>query len=332
MVDLPSFTQEDEDAFLDSSYQLIETDNGTTGHRDGDVFLFYADLIQIEKDLCKLAKDKNPTLENYDFILNSRKNISNLKFHFRLSRFSPYIQLYFKAVEQRLDEQQFLDFLKMHLCSEAFAEQLLSKKKRVSENKISLLKYIDALFEYRSKLLVIRLDLSYSDEFKFKSIDNKVSKPEDALIEIAKQIQQERNQLIKKLKETYKKDFIGYVWKLEYGSHKGFHYHTIFFLDGSNYRQDITIAQSIGELWKKITKEKGLYWNLNSEKQRFEKNDRVATGMIKHDDKQLRQNLERMATYLVKTDYFAKTVLSDKSHTYDRGQSPRKKKIGRPRN
>ena len=57
MVDLPSFTQEDEDAFLDSSYQLIETDNGTTGHRDGDVFLFYADLIQIEKDLCKLAKE-----------------------------------------------------------------------------------------------------------------------------------------------------------------------------------------------------------------------------------------------------------------------------------
>ena len=126
---------------------------------------------------------------------------------------------------------------------------------------------------------------------------------------------------------------VGYVWKLEYGADKAFHYHMIFFLDESKHHQDIRIAESIGEIWKdEITNGKGIYWNCNAKKKNYEKSKRIATGKIKHDDHELRENLNHMASYLTKPDYFVKLTLSDGARTYQRGGKPKKIKAGRPRN
>jgi len=107
----------------------------------------------------------------------------------------------------------------------------------------------------------------------------------------------------------------------------------IFFLDESNHRQDIKIAESIGEMWKhEITQGKGIYWNCNAKKKHYEKNGRVATGKIKHDDHELRENLNIMASYLTKPDYFVKLTLSDGARAFGKGGKPQKIKAGRPRN
>jgi hypothetical protein len=351
---LPSFTQDDEHAFRNSLYGIME-DKGAIVDFIGESWNYASVLIQIEKELKRLAKDQNPTLERYDYLIRNVREITHIQDHFPLSEFSPYIKLYFETFTQQpspVTEPSFLNSLQDNLKANTFKKEIENKKKRISDNKTSLLKYINTLFEYRSRLLVIRVDLSYEQDkpkdnhnkfrdgstgFYTQSTGEQIDlyggiKNKNNLMVWGEEVQTQRKQLIKQLNKKYKNDLVGYVWKLEYGAEKAFHYHMMFFLDGSKYRQDITIAQSIGELWKnEITQGKGIYWNLNAEKKRFEKNDCIATGMIKHDDKKLRDNLTKMATYLVKADYFIKTILSPKSHTYDRGQTPRKNKTGRPR-
>ncbi|MCP6269615.1 inovirus Gp2 family protein, partial [Klebsiella pneumoniae] len=77
---------------------------------------------------------------------------------------------------------------------------------------------------------------------------------------------QHRQRLFKRVQShPFFQDCLGYIWKLEYGQYKGFHYHTCFFFDGSKVRGDITLARRIGELWKKeITDGQGLYFNCNA--------------------------------------------------------------------
>ena len=221
-----------------------------------------------------------------------------------------------------------------------FKKNIISKRKAVSKNKRSLMGYIEALFEYRARLLVIRVDLSYKqDSYGFISVSESERidlldgiKNKEVLEKWSIEVRQQRDDLIKILKKKYKDNLIGYVWKLEYGADKAFHYHTIFFFDGNYHHQDVLIGKEIGELWEtEVTKNKGIYWNCNSRKNDFRKYDRIATGMIHHKDKRQRENLELMAEYLIKPDYFVKTALSEGARAFGKGERPTKLKSGRPR-
>lgn len=48
---------------------------------------------------------------------------------------------------------------------------------------------------------------------------------------------------------------LGYVWGLEYGedADSGFHLHCIFFYNGDERREDISIGMAIDELWQRVT-------------------------------------------------------------------------------
>lgn len=352
MDSLPTFDDDDEQAFLDSVL------NDPNGHFVINHTYTYAKiLMDAEKELVKLSKDESITLNRYRDIFHLIRHERVIKHYFPLSRFSPYVTICFSAgnpyrdnIADQLDtneeKQELLEKLRQALRSDSFRKTIERKKKAISKNKQSLLKYIKALFEYRSRLLVVRLDLGYSNYsklerlYKFRphhtSKKTKLApmptpqKNNKIFGEIARQ---HRDTLIKQLSTKFKKDLVGYVWKLEYGKDKGLHYHMIFFLDGSTCREDITIAKAIGELWKtEITHSEGVYWNLNADKKRFEINNRVATGMIHYKDITMRNNLVRMATYLIKPDYFVRTVLPDGARTFGKGGLPAKTKTGRPRN
>lgn len=154
----------------------------------------------------------------------------------------------------------FVAKLRKKLRSDEFSKSVTNLKKKISNNKNSLLKYINALFNAHSRLLVIRLDLSYK-----KKPTPYLKKHE--FCEQLEKAQEHRHKLIQHLKRKQLKDaFVGYAWKLEYGLEKSFHYHMIFFLDGSKYRKDVEIAKSIGEYWvEQVTEGNGLYWNCNAD-------------------------------------------------------------------
>jgi hypothetical protein len=344
---LPSFSEDDYSFLMESSYYL-ETDTNPDQPQPaiGEAYTHLGELALIEKDLLKLASDQRNKInqQSYELLLNLRKQKNVIQNHFALNTFSPYVNLFFDvaniAREENYSNVEFLEHLQKEVTGDQFRKEIQQKRKAISKNKQSLLRYIESLFEYRSRLLVLRMDFSYQKDaggFFTTSDDQRIdlifgAKNKDLLEKWSIEVREQRNQLIKKLKKKYKKDLIGYVWKLEYGADKAFHYHMIFFLDESKHHQDVKIAESIGEIWKhEITNGKGIYWNCNAKKKHFEKNRRIATGKIKHDDLELRANLDHMASYLTKPDYFVKLTLSDGSRTFGKGGKPRKIKTGRPR-
>lgn len=343
----PSFSEDDYSFLKESSYYLDTLfDPNQVQPAIGESYTHIGQLALIEKDLVKLASDHRNQIneDTYDLLLNLRQQKNIIQNHFALNTFSPYVNLFFDvantAREKKYSNIKFLEHLKKEVTSDKFRKEIQQKRKAISKNKQSLLRYIESLFEYRSSLLVLRIDFSYQKDSGgfFTTSDGKRidlifgTKSKELLEEWSIEVREQRNQLIKALKKKYKKDLVGYVWKLEYGADKAFHYHMIFFLDESNHRQDVKIAQFIGEIWKhEITNGKGIYWNCNAKKKHFEKNGRIATGKIKHNDQELRENLNIMASYLTKPDYFVKLTLSDGSRTFGKGVKPKKIKSGRPR-
>ena len=343
---LPSFSDDDYSFLMESSYYLdTELAPNQIQRAIGESYIHVGELALIERDLVQLASDQHVNEQNYQVLLNLKKQKDIIQNHFALNTFSPYVNLFFDiantAKEKKYSDLEFLEHLRKSVTAENFKKEIQQKRKAISKNKQSLLRYIESLFEYRSRLLVLRMDFSYQKDaggFFTTSDGQRIdlifgTKDKDLLEKWSIEVREQRNQLIKQLKKKYKKDLVGYVWKLEYGADKAFHYHMIFFLDESKHHHDVRIAESIGEMWKhEITNGNGIYWNCNAKKKHFEKRNRIATGKIKHDDHELRENLNIMASYLTKPDYFVKLTLSDGSRTFGKGGKPQKTKSGRPRN
>lgn len=209
-----------------------------------------------------------------------------------------------------------------HQLSQAIANDEDYKKATQLRNEKSLnqslkaKRLIQKLIYKFSKLLVIRIDFAIYREFKITLV----------LLKTYLKI------FIKKLHAPNDKvpPIVGFIWKLEYGIQKGYHYHFIFFMDGNLYKQDTYFAQQLGELWKSITQNKGSYHSCNHDKASYKK---LAIGILVHDD---HEKID--ALYLLVVKYLTKTsqFIIEKSQIKQRifGYSTRKlekSKAGRPR-
>lgn len=211
-----------------------------------------------------------------------------------------------------------------------FKKQLNSYRRVYNKNRQSLLDYIHQLFESHSRLLVIRLDLSYKTEAMMERLDVTDVGHDEVTVD---DVISHREQFIDYLRENFGKALRGYVWKLEHGSLKGYHYHTIIFLDGSMYRKDETIAQILGEQWMEtITGNRGLYFNCNAHKEIRYKS--CAVGMRSHSDPDLWDGMHRLIEYLTKPDFWIRLQLPGNRRTFGKGGGLPKTtqpKRGRPR-
>lgn len=104
--------------------------------------------------------------------------------------------------------------------------------------------YIRHLQERHSRLLVLRVDLSWANEHKADITADDARK--------------HRQQLFRNMqKNPIFRHVLGTVWKLEYGSQRKFHYHMLFILNGNKAQQDGVIAHAFGRYWNEtITKVK----------------------------------------------------------------------------
>lgn len=177
------------------------------------------------------------------------------------------------------------------------------------------MKLINELFEVYCKLLIIR------EDFAFKADSNLSLSDLKRMMKIFL-----KKVLVNKGELT---SIEGYIWKLEYGVQKGYHYHCIFFMDGSKHIKDSYYAQKLGELWKKVTDDQGIFHNCNASKFKYRN---LAIGCISHDDEEARKNLEIVMSYLSKTDQFLMERTLKKYRVF--GTSTRqieKSQSGRPR-
>jgi hypothetical protein len=174
---------------------------------------------------------------------------------------------------------------------------------------------------------VLRVDLAYR-----KDVDTAFLNEEE-INEKYWQAKADREHLFRNTRSnSLFNSMVGYCWKLELAPHKGFHYHMIFFYDGSKVQQDTNIARMIGEYWMNvITQGKGLYYNCNADKSKYE---RCGIGTINHYDTELRENLNLAAQYLAKPDDYLRDNASniEVDRTFGRGVMREKiENRGRPR-
>jgi hypothetical protein len=164
--------------------------------------------------------------------------------------------------------------------------RMTDARREEEQNLQSLKAYVDDLFLRWSRLVVIRIDLSYRQELCMTY--------EQLKADLATFYSNRRHNALFD-------NECGFIMKIEYGLEKQLHVHTFFFFDGHKCRgdADVYLAQSIGEYWQNIiTHGNGIYWNCNSNKCDYRYN---GIGLVKysdHDDK--RKNLNIAMKYLCK--------------------------------
>jgi len=179
-----------------------------------------------------------------------------------------------------------------------FAKVIDNQERAIRKNTASLLKYIRGLHEMFAKLVVVRLDLGCSKEYRELSadegLDPSLAKGNFKL-------------LLKYLRRKFPTTLVGYVWKLEYGAPKSYHYHLMLLFNGYEVREDITLGQLIGDHWVgEITEGNGTCWNCNAKKDVYAKLGLLGIGTIRYCDTELRTNLEKAALYWAKVEYYVK--------------------------
>ncbi|WP_158683836.1 inovirus-type Gp2 protein [Pseudomonas sp. LH1G9] len=202
--------------------------------------------------------------------------------------------------------------------SVAFKKQLKNYRRSVTENYRELNSYVNDLFGFHARMLVLRVDLSYLKVFRGEAGISF----EDAW--------QHRSKLLKELNKGRFGRLLGYAWKLEKGQRKGLHYHLLLFFDGAQVRQDVTLARMIGEYWNTVIAEgRGSYHNCNAFKERYEY---CGIGMIHHADPLAQEGIRRIVLYMTKLDEYFKLSVPG-VRCFGKGVRPKTPQVrrGRPR-
>lgn len=180
--------------------------------------------------------------------------------------------------------------------------------------------YLDALQEKYSKLLIVRVDLSYGEN-------------ENVSLE---QAYKDFNRLLNNRRGKPKifKHNVGYTEMVEYTEKKGVHFHTAFIFDGQKVSKDQIKGEQLGVHWRdNITKGKGIYYNCN----RNDYGEHHGIGMLDHKDKEKRKNADEALAYLCKDDKDQDIQKVNTNNStikqFRRGRMPQSaNKQGRPRN
>jgi len=276
--------------------------------------------------------------------------------HFPIHEFNPYVKVFFGIIKNGVladqikgngllrsdrsvccDEEQYKQFLLIAESIERLVEKvrqeikspsfrlLIYSQRRVSKkNNEGLVSYMDSLFNRYDRLLVHRVDFAYHMGNTIKTNSEINTKYLEAKGDF-------RHFLNNTKSNHLFNHMVGYVWKLEYGAEKGFHYHVLFFFNGAKMFKDRNLAMLVGEYWKNnITKGRGIYYNCNANKHRY---SQLGIGMIKYSDITLRAALYKTASYLVKVDHYARLLSPDNARTFGRGEilEPKRDDRGRPR-
>ena len=200
------------------------------------------------------------------------------------------------------------DFV-VELRSPHHQKRLRNLRRSELRNSASIKSYVDELFAKHAKLLVVRVDFHFRDSVTIE------------------EAQEEREWYLCSIKREYK-SLVGYVWKLEYGKHREYHYHIAFFFNGNIVQNDIRIGRLLGGAWKA-----GSYHNCNADKQKYEEWGTYGIGEVHWDDSNKRQRLlDHALNYLFKMDERLLATMFERSRSVGKMEVPhRSRKGGRPR-
>lgn len=203
--------------------------------------------------------------------------------------------------------------------SHTFKSEVRRVQQTQNKRKRSCNLFINRLFENHSRLLVLRLDLTYKTAHSQENVE-----------EYKEYAKQDWEDFIKDLRNGYPiTGLIGYIVKTEYGLLKGLHHHVLLFYSGAQYREDQTLASIICKHWRdKITEQRGSFYNCHLNKNKYLN---LGIGIINHFDSEKINSLKTfVGGYLTKPDYLVELT---NSQSFRKSNLPSIKNIrsGRPR-
>jgi hypothetical protein len=212
--------------------------------------------------------------------------------------------------------------LRRALTDEGFLARRRRRREQARRHYLSGKTYVDDLFERHSRLVVLRIDFGYRDWTNAENnmISNKAL--DQARRDLARFFNNRRS-------NTVFDHMVGHLWKLEEGTTKGYHFHVMFFFDGSKVQHDAHLAKLLGDYWQhKITKGEGCFYNCNAHKSKYR---RLGIGRIEHGDHEMRDNLLLALAYMTKADQYLR-VRADAARIFGKGVvRARLSAAGRPR-
>ncbi len=176
------------------------------------------------------------------------------------------------------------DFLKL---SKSFERDYETIEKQKDENKIEVQEYCRSILNKCSRILVVRVDLGYLQEYSRRIRVGDIYKDLDILLN---RIQN---------KDGIFKHVIGYIWGVEQGGKsKGFHCHLAIIYDNA-YRDGSAAywGNEIIELWRDITRDFGQGYNCwNRERvAKLRRENKLGIGVIyRRDSTQVTNFIEAM--------------------------------------
>lgn len=104
--------------------------------------------------------------------------------------------------------------------------------------------------------------------------------------------------------DTIFKGLIEYAWALEQGEEKGYHCHLLLVYKGSERRNAYWLANQVGKLWLRITKDQGSYFNCHGTAylKQFSDRKRLGIGMIHRNNPDEVKNMLDTVAYLVRPE------------------------------
>lgn len=220
--------------------------------------------------------------------------------------------LYLEIMADAMDEYELWDFpVERHRFSQANIDDLndcirfiqddlgeadtrreLKRMQRQQRNqKKSIREYIEQLFSCYARLEVIRLDLGYQQDIEVSYAE----------------LMRHREQLTRYLREKHDGNaHVGFIWKLEYGLRKGYHFHMMIFMDGSKVQQSILHGKLIGNHWNKaITNGLGTAYNCNAKMDDYRD---CGIGTVNYYSKAKINSLFKASDYLTKPDPYVEIM------------------------
>ncbi|WP_407545579.1 inovirus-type Gp2 protein [Acinetobacter baumannii] len=225
----------------------------------------------------------------YDFNVNELSH-KNLVSELKINSFGYYFEL-FKSFKFR------------------YINSLREFRKSEIINTESLVRRADSVLSRYSKVLVVRVDLSYLREFHHL---NNIDDFKKDLSRLNKLIQNG---------DTIFKGNVDYAWAIEQGVSKGFHCHLVLFFNGHKRKNAFNIAKNIGKKWSDITDSEGTYFNCHDPKQirSYEERGILGIDMIHRNDPAEIANMRRAICYLTspeKEDQYLRVKTSKKMRTF----------------
>ncbi|MFQ1997100.1 inovirus-type Gp2 protein [Aeromonas veronii] len=201
--------------------------------------------------------------------------------------------------------------------SKAHRKRLNNLNRVESRNQLSIATYVNSLFDQHAKLLVLRLDIGYHEDYYDQLTLDLVTN--------------DLRCYLRRIQNKYPA-LVGYIWKLEYGVDRRFHTHITFIFNGAIHQRDISLSRAIGGLWEDITDNNGIYYNCQVRREEYQRWGTDGIGMVHYSDTVKRVHLINALSYLTKLDTQILAILPADRRTFGRMETPSSQpRLGRPR-